>query len=108
MPTPEDQNGLDLSFELRKNINDAYAFVEGQKSVQTFASVTFEELMDQQIERYIGADTEARPNVLHRVQAIAQNTQQAIAKIKSLPPELFAEANPSDDVNSPVEPPADT
>jgi hypothetical protein len=99
----EDQKGDELNFELRKNINDAYAFVEGAKSTQTFATVTFEDLMDQQIERLVGKDTDARPNPLHRIDKVEQNLKSSVAKIKSLPPEAFVLRDKNDSVNTPEE-----
>lgn len=103
MSDEEDKKVDELNFELRQNINDAYAFVEGAKNTQTVATVTFEDLMDQQIERLVGKDTEARPNPLHRIEKIEQTMKATVAKIKSLPPEAFALRDKEDSVNTPPE-----
>jgi len=103
MGKSEDQKGDELNFELRKNINDAYAFVEGSKSTQTFATVTFEDLMDQQIERLVGKDTAARPNPYHRIEKIEQAMKSTVAKIKSLPADAFVLRDKNDSVNTPPE-----
>ncbi len=89
------------NLELRKAISDAYAAVEGSKSVQSFHALTFEDLADQQIQRIIGADSEARPNEINRVKRVLNNVVQAAAKIKSLPPESFAKQDPGRDTNTP-------
>jgi len=102
MGAKEDQKADDLSFELRQNINDAYAFVEGAKSTQTFATVTFEDLMDQQIERLVGKDTESRPNPLHRIDKVEQRLKSTIEQIKKVPPEAFRLRDERDAVNTPA------
>lgn len=88
------------NIQLRVALSDAYASVEGAKAVQSFSAVTFEDLADQQIQRISGPDTQSRPNELNRVQRTLSNVLQAVAKIKALPPEAFAEPNESRDVNS--------
>jgi hypothetical protein len=95
-----DQAGDDLSFELRRAVANAYAFVEGAKSVQTFSALTYEELLDQQIERIEGAETDLRPNELHRIDKTEQDVVAAVAKIKALPANFFADDRPKDNVNS--------
>lgn len=97
----EEEKAQSQNLELRKALNDAYAFVEGQKSVQSFAALTFEDLMDQQIERISGKDTDNRPNALHRIDKIENGVIQAVAKIKSMPHDAFVEAKPGKDVNTP-------
>lgn len=99
----EDQKADDLSFELRQNINDAYAFVEGAKNTQTFATVTFEDLMDQQIQRLVGPDTTSRPNPLHRIDKVETQLKSTIAQIKKMPPEAFQARDERDSVNTPAE-----
>lgn len=103
MSNEEEKKVDELNFELRQNINDAYAFVEGAKNTQTVATVTFEDLMDQQIERLVGKDTTARPNPLHRIDKVVEQLTSTIAKIKSLPPEAFALRDTTDSVNTPPE-----
>lgn len=99
---PSSPSSDDLNQELRQDINDAYAFVEGQKTTQTFASFTFEDALDQQITQLTGPDTPQRPNPLNRVSAIAQRTADAVAKIKSLPADFFTPRDTTDSVNTPV------
>lgn len=100
---PEDQKIDDLNFELRQNINDAYAFVESSKNTQTLATVTFEDLMDQQIERLSGKDTEARPNPLNRIKKVETQIKAIIAQIKKLPDNAFRVRDTRDSVNTPPE-----
>jgi hypothetical protein len=85
---------------IREHLNDAYAAVEGQKTVQSFAAFTFEDALDQQIERIEGADTVLRPNKLHRIDKIESNVLSAVAKIRALPPDAFAEPDDARDINS--------
>jgi len=100
MGEKEDQKADDLSFELRQNINNAYAFLEGAKSTQTFAMVTFEDLMDQQIERLVGKDSESRPNPYNRISKVERSLKTTIEQIKKIPPEAFKLRDARDSVNT--------
>jgi len=97
------KNNEQLSFDLRRAVASAYAFVKGNESVQSFSSFTFEDAMDAQIERIEGKDTQARPNALHRIDKIENDLVDAANKIKSLPPELFNDQDASTNVNTPPE-----
>jgi hypothetical protein len=98
--SPTDQKDQEQSLELRKAIASAYAFVEGQKAVQSFSALTFEDLVDQQIEQIEGKGTALRPNMLDRLDAIKNGVASAIEKIKQMPPEAFAKPDPQNDVNT--------
>lgn len=102
---PDDgtQNNEQQNFELRRTLATAYAFVKGNESTQSFASFSFEDAMDAQIERIEGKDSESRPNVLHRIDKIENDVTSAAEKIKKLPKELFNDPNPATDVNTPPE-----
>jgi hypothetical protein len=97
------QTNENLSFELRRSVANAYAFVKGRESVQSFSSFTFEDALDAQIERIEGKDSDLRPNELHRVEKIKNDIVSAAQKIKSLPSQFFNKADPSTDVNTPPE-----
>lgn len=100
--SPTDQQQQQQNLDLRKALNDAYAFVESQKSVQSFSALTFEDLVDQQIELISGAGTTLRPNMLDRVAAIKTTLTTAITKIKALPIDDTAKPDPENDANTPV------
>lgn len=100
--SPTDQQQQQQNLDLRTAISDAYAFIEGQKSVQSFSALTFEDLVDQQIELISGQGTTLRPNMLDRVAALQTNLQNAITKIKALPANAFATPDPKNDTNTPV------
>ena len=93
----------DLNQELRQEINDAYAFVQGSKTTQMYSSITFEDLMDAQIQRLTGPDTPQRPNPLNRIAAIASRTVDAVAKIKQLPDNFFSALDTTDSTNTPAD-----
>lgn len=101
MPSAEDDPKLQSqNLAIREHLNDAYAAVEGQKAVQSFAAFTFEDALDEQIERIEGADTDMRPNELHRVDRVETNVLAAVAKIKALPANAFVEPRDERDVNT--------
>jgi len=95
----EEQQAQNL--QLREALNNAYGFIEGQKTTQTFSAVTFEELVDQQINRLVGPDTESRPNVFNRITKIKNDLLQAVAQIKQLPAESFVDPSTIQNVNTP-------
>ena len=98
-----EQTNENLSLELRRSVANAYAFVKGREAEQSFASFTFEDALDAQIERIEGDDTDVRPNELHRIDKIENDLLTAVAKIKSLPAEFFNESDPTTNVNTPPE-----
>lgn len=101
----QEDNGVgqqEQNLELRRAISDAYAFVEGQKLVQSFSAVTFEELLDQQIERIEGASTTQKPNEIDRVTRVEQDVISAVAKIKKMPDDAFRKTPEDNGVNTPA------
>lgn len=87
---------------IRYDLHNAYAFVEGQKSAQSFSAFTAEEAHDRFIERVEGRGTPSRPNVIDRVDRVAQNISAVVAKIKAMPDEAFRSPD-ENDVNPPEE-----
>jgi len=90
----------DLSLQLRVAVNNAYAYVRGQESVQSFLAVTFEDLAAQQIQRLSGKGTPTRPNYIDRIKKVEQDIVNAAQKIKQLPPDAFLPPDESKDVNT--------
>jgi hypothetical protein len=100
--SPQDDPQIQAqNIDLRVALSDAYAAVEGYKAVQSFSAITFEDLLALQIQRISGPDTQSRPNELERIQKVLNDLTQAVAKIKAMPPESFADADPTKDVNTP-------
>lgn len=89
------------NLELRRAVNNAYAFVEGQKLVQSFSAVTFEELMDKQIERLVGASTTAKPNEIDRINKTENELIAAVQNVKKLPDDAFKKGDDKN-VNTPA------
>jgi len=85
---------------LREAVSDAYASLQAEKSVQSFAAFTFEEALDNQIERIEGKGTQLRPNELVRIDRILNEVVDAVTEIKKLPPESFVKPIEEEDVNS--------
>ena len=102
MPKEDDQKLQEQNFAIREGLNNAYAALEGQKSVQSFAAFTFEDAIDAQIERISGAATSARPNELGRVDKVETDVVAAVAQIKALPANAFVEPDHERDVNTPA------
>jgi len=90
----------DEALEIRKALNDAYAFVEGAKSVQSFSAFTVEEAHDRFIERVEGQGTSLRPNALTRIDRVLNRVRSVVAQVKASPPGAFQLKNPKDNVNT--------
>lgn len=98
------QEGLgesqDKNLNIRKALNDAYAFVEGSKSVQSFSAFTVEEAHDQFIERVEGKGTTLRPNLLGRIDRVLERVRAVVTEVKAQPPEAFRVPDPESNVNT--------
>jgi hypothetical protein len=92
------------NIELRTALSDAYAAVEGQKTTQSFAAFTFEDALQQQIDRITKPTSALRPCPLDRIQKVLKGVQDSVAQLKALPDSAFAAADPDRDVNPPEEP----
>ena len=96
----EADSAQEQATEFREKLQDAFAFIEGQKITQSFSALTPEDCFDRYIERIEGKDTAARPNVLNRITKVRNEVLASIEKIKAMPPEAFREARPNEDVNT--------
>lgn len=100
---PQD-GGEDLSSQLRRSVASAYAFVQGQETAESFSAVTFEELLDRQIERIEGPGTDIRPNILDRIRKVKEEVLSAVEEIKRQPDDFFTKTTAQNSAVSPVEP----
>lgn len=98
---PKKSELADQADEYRETLQNAYAFIEGQKVTQSFSALTPEECFDRFIERVSGAGTQARPNVLDRIARIKSEVLATIEKVKATPPDAFRDAT-ANDVNTPA------
>lgn len=107
MATREEENQEEQrqlqSIRQRESLNNAYAALLGQQSVQSFTAFTFEEALDRTIERIEGEDSELHPNQLKRVARIRDNVLRAIEEIREVDPQEFRLSDSAQDVNTPVD-----
>lgn len=104
---PDTNNAEDVqtrNTRLREALSNAYSALLGDQAVKSFSAFTFEEALNNQIERIEGSGTQLRPNLLARVDRIENTMLQAIEQLKALPPDMFRESNQNTDVNTPNEP----
>ena len=101
MAAQDDERGSqDVNFELRRVLNDGYAFVLGRQATQAFGALTYEELADRQIDRIEGGGTLLRPNELERIDRMEQDLLDLVEQVRSIPPERFILRDPERDVNT--------
>lgn len=86
----------------RRAFNDAYSAIVAEQAVVSFMSYSFEDALNDQIQRIEGETVGVRPNELDRVAKIEDELTQAITLIKTLPPDSFRYADESNDVNTPA------
>jgi len=86
MPTEEEINQEETAQQtvqrIRWSMNDAYTSILAQARVESFATFTFEEAMDAQIERIEGASTDIRPNELDRVDQVYNRLLASIEDVE--------------------------
>lgn len=102
MSAQEDRQAQSQNQRIRECLGNAYAAVEAQKNVQSFSAFTFDDALQAQNDRIEGADTDARPNELHRIDKVQADVQAAVSQVKALPPDAFVEADDDRDVNTPA------
>ena len=95
----QNQKSQDENVAIRYDLHNAYAFVEGHKSAQSFSAFTIEEAHDRFIDRVEGQSTPFRPNVLERIDRVARNVTATVAKVKSMDPDAFRRPD-EDNVNT--------
>jgi hypothetical protein len=98
----KDQKGQDMALEMRRIVSNAYGFVQGQAATQAFSALTFEDLMDQQIETIEGDPRNGRPNQLDRIKKTASELRETANKIKAVDPKEFDDHDEEQDTNTKV------
>ncbi len=101
----EEKRIQQLHLRQRRALNNSYGSLLADQNIQTFAAFTFEDAVDQQIERIEGnTEGKLRPNLLERTDRIKNELIKAVELLKTAPPELFLEPNENTDVNTAEEP----
>jgi len=74
--------------QLREALGNGYAFVRGRQYNQSVANITFEELIDQAVDRIEGTAgrSDVRATLLDRVKKIRQEVSSAVDTVKQRPP----------------------
>lgn len=96
----EERRKQSAQMKMRRVLDDAYGALEGQKCTQSFLAFSFEEALNNQIERLSGTSTRLRPNELERVTRVRDSLREAVAAIKQVPPEAFLATTSERDVNT--------
>jgi hypothetical protein len=88
--TAAKQNKLNL--QMREILADAYGFVRGRQFTETFANITYEELLDKAIDRIEGTKgrSDVRSTKLDRVKKIKESVKIAVTTVKARPPREWA------------------
>ena len=92
MPKSTKERQKRLNLQLRETLANAYTFIRSRQYTESVANITYEELLDQAVGRIEGTEgrNEVRSTKLERVQKIKSEISQAVATVKSRPPQEWA------------------
>jgi hypothetical protein len=92
----------DANTNIRVSVDNAYGFIKGMETTTSFYAVTFEEMVQQQMDRLTGNNLGGR-SAIERMTKIRNELTGAIQAIKSIPPDqMFSqEDNNATCVNTP-------
>lgn len=99
---------LQQNDEYRRIINQSLGAVLGRQTTESFYALTYEELCEAQIKRISDKGTDVRPSELERVDRVESELLNVVEQLRKLPPENFLLKDVARDVNTPVDPVADT
>lgn len=97
----EESRARETIRRFREIVSNAVGFVRSQEVNRSFASISLEELVDNQIGLIEdGRPSAGRPSKLARVDRIKEDLDQNIAAIKEVDPDLFRRPDSRTDVNT--------
>jgi hypothetical protein len=95
-----------LNLRMREIVNNAYSFVRGREYTKQMSNVTFEQLLDEAIDRIEGTPGKVplRATNLDRVKKIKNDITSAVDTIKAKPPSSWVLTEDTEEnVNTPEE-----
>lgn len=93
----EDQKRVQLR-EFRRIVANVVGELRSQEVRDTYAALTFSEIVDQQLTFLVGDST--RPGRKQRLTRMFAEFDDALAAIKATPPQAFRTHDPDEDVNT--------
>lgn len=100
----EEEQARESIRRFRQIVGDSVTFVRSREVNESFASLTLEELVDQQIGLIEdGRPSAGRPSILARIDRIKEDLTNNIEDIKAIDPDLFRSPDERTDVNTPRE-----
>jgi len=95
-----EQQSKDAIREFRRIVADAVNFVRSQEIARSFASISLEELVDDQIALIEETSSSNRPSKIDRVDKIKEDLDKNIEAIKNISPDDFRRRDNDTDVNT--------
>lgn len=86
--------------EFRRIVANAVGELRSQEVKDSYASLSLEELIDQQIDRLEGTEDGSNPSRLARIRRVKQELTDNIEAMKATPPSDFRRHDPDGDVNT--------
>ena len=99
MATKEQQAQEDLTANMRLAVNNAYGFIKGMENAASFYVVTFEEMMQQQMDRLNGTNVGGK-SAKSRIKTVKDDLVSNINAIKNIPQDQIYGDDPKNVVNS--------
>jgi hypothetical protein len=92
---------MEQNIALRRGLQSATAFVQGEQANQALGGVTLTDMLEAQISAIEGDASPIRPGKINRIKSIRDQITATVAIARSLPPEVFVDPIPDEDVNTP-------
>lgn len=89
--------------EYRRVVAAAVGELRSNEIRNSFAALSFEELIDQHIDRMTGTTDANHPSRLSRITKVRDDLAANIEGIKATPPAAFTRSSSGDNANTPVE-----
>lgn len=86
--------------EFRRIVANAVGELRSNEIRDSYAALSLEELIDQQIDRLEGTEDGLNPSRLQRIQRVRQELADNIEAMKATPPSDFRRHDPDGDVNT--------
>lgn len=103
MPEPTTAEAREQLREFRRVVASAVGELRSQEVRNSYASVSLEELIDQQIVLLEGTADATSPSRLERIRKVKKDLTDNIEGMKASSPANFRRHDPSSDVNTAVE-----
>jgi len=100
MPDNEQKSREDTTATLRETVNNAYGYLKGSENTDSFQAVTFEEMMQRQLDSITGKNGSGSSE-MQRIQKVQADLVSCVDTIKNTAQDKFPKDPNAKAVNTP-------